>query len=468
MRKLIWRRLHEREEGATLVIVALCLVALIGMVVLVVDVGGLLLNRREMVNASDAAALSAAKTCAMDTSDDLYAGDQENAADSLATQNSSRANTGGQNIIDQSGCHTDKEGFVTVQYSADQKLFFAGVLGGGGSKPVTTKATAIWGPSGSGTPVPLTVYTNSFGSNCDVETLPPDSECYFWFDNSNFGSSRFGILDLRQWDGTNQSGWDVPGNTQSCGSGIGADTLSEWISGQGVAELDVNYPATTYVCIVTGTPENKVWGSLEDRKGQVLTFPINRCEETQPFVQQGGQVNASGSEVTCSTPPHKYDIIGFVDFQLEDVLTSAAEWGGTANTNCSKNNFDVKHNQTYLLTSIGGGNCPTTTPTGISNLSIDGKAPTDAGAQYTVDNPANPTLFTWTGPDGKVPVSFTWWINGKCGQPAPNSSAVCILVKTVKVRVGGGDPGGGSPLGNRQAVALCDPTIKDSCKPVLP
>ena len=35
------------------------------MVVLVVDVGGLLWNRRAMVNASDAAALAAAKSCVL-------------------------------------------------------------------------------------------------------------------------------------------------------------------------------------------------------------------------------------------------------------------------------------------------------------------------------------------------------------------------------------------------------------------
>ena len=58
-------RLHHDEEGVTAIIVALCLISLVGMLVLVVDVGGLLYRRREMVTGSDAAALAAAKTCAV-------------------------------------------------------------------------------------------------------------------------------------------------------------------------------------------------------------------------------------------------------------------------------------------------------------------------------------------------------------------------------------------------------------------
>ena len=473
MRDLIGRRSDPSGEGGvTMVIVALSLLALLGMVVLVVDVGGLLLNRREMVNASDAAALAAAKTCAVGPSVDVYGKDAEHAADVFALQNSPRAQTSGTNIIGHSTqstnpCNGQKMGYVTVRYTADQQLFFAGVLGAGASKPVTTQATAIWGPARTATPVPLTIYTQSLGSNCDVQTLPKDSECYFWFDNSNFGTSRFGILDLRPWDGTNKSGWDVPGNTQSCGQGIGASDLSKWVSGVGVSDLEVNYPATTYVCIVEGTPESQVWGSLEAREGQVLTFPINRCDTMVPG-QPGGQVANSGTEVPCSVAPHKYDIIGFVDFRLVQVLQSQGEWGGTSRTTCQVNNFSVTKNTTYPLYPQAGGGCPSSTPSGLVNLTIDGKAPTDAGAQYTVDSATNPTSFTWTGPDSppRVKIQYDWWQDGACGEPPGSSSAVCIRVQTVEVRVGGGSIGNGSDLGNVRAVRLCDPAVLTSCAPV--
>jgi Flp pilus assembly protein TadG len=472
MRKLIGRRLDpQHEDGVTLVIVALCLIALFGMLVLVVDVGGLLLNRREMVNASDAAALSAAKTCSIKASSDVYGSDPELAADTLAHDNSSTAQTSGQNIIQisQTPCTTQDHGYVTVRYTSNQQLFFAGVLTGGTTKPVTTQATAIWGPAGLATPVPLAIYTQSLGSNCNIKTLPTGSDCYFWFDNNNFGTSRFGILDLRPWNGTNASGWDVPKDTQSCGQGVGADTLSDWMTGAGVSELDVNYQEPTqdptYVCIIEGTPESKVWGSLEKREGDTLTFPINRCEVAPPFVEPGGQVTNDGTEVPCTTAPHKYDIIGFVDFQLVQVMQSQAEWGGTPLTNCQDNNFSVTHGQTYSLLKppVNGGQCPSTPPSGVINLTIDGKAP--SAGDYTVDDSAKPMAFTWTGADGKVKVSYDWWQNGACGQPPPSSSAVCLLVKTVEVRVGGKQPGHGSGLGNVRAVKLCDPAIPTSCDP---
>src|SRR3954470_2764520 len=106
MRKLILRRLHGDQSGVTMVIVALCLIALMGMLVLVVDVGGLLWNRRAMVNASDAAALAAAKSCVLPTGTgvgtDIYPAGitgAEQAADDYARENSSGADTPAQNII---------------------------------------------------------------------------------------------------------------------------------------------------------------------------------------------------------------------------------------------------------------------------------------------------------------------------------------------------------------------------------
>ena len=56
----------KREEGVVAVVVALCLVVLMGGVALTLDVGSLLYRRREMVNGADAAALAAAMECARD------------------------------------------------------------------------------------------------------------------------------------------------------------------------------------------------------------------------------------------------------------------------------------------------------------------------------------------------------------------------------------------------------------------
>src|SRR5213593_4218162 len=132
----------EGERGATVVIVALSLIAMFGMIVLVVDVGGLLWKRRELVNGSDAAALSAASTCSLPSTVDNRTA--EVAADELAGQNVTGLDpTTATNATVPAGlCHGTASGWVKVQYSQNQHLFFAPVLGFPNQNGVTTKAYA--------------------------------------------------------------------------------------------------------------------------------------------------------------------------------------------------------------------------------------------------------------------------------------------------------------------------------------
>ena len=109
------------ESGVTIVIVALALLALCGMLVLVVDVGGLLTLRRQMVTAADSAALAAAQSCAAD--EPAEASDQ---ADLLATQNQPDAT---QQDFSTTNCGTASEGSASVSYGAPKTLNFAPILG---------------------------------------------------------------------------------------------------------------------------------------------------------------------------------------------------------------------------------------------------------------------------------------------------------------------------------------------------
>jgi Flp pilus assembly protein TadG len=59
------RRLRVDEGGVVAVVVAICMIVLMGMLVLTVDLGRTVSIRRDMVNASDAAVLAAARTCAI-------------------------------------------------------------------------------------------------------------------------------------------------------------------------------------------------------------------------------------------------------------------------------------------------------------------------------------------------------------------------------------------------------------------
>ena len=120
--------MRRGEEGAVAVIVAIVLLVFVAAVALAVDVGGLMLHRRGLVNSSDSAALSAARTCARGGMDNL--GTPESAADHHALANSliTVGETLETNILEITTCG-DVGGHVTVGYTSLQKLFFAPVLG---------------------------------------------------------------------------------------------------------------------------------------------------------------------------------------------------------------------------------------------------------------------------------------------------------------------------------------------------
>ncbi len=478
MRKLIVRRLHGDESGVTLVIVALCLVSLIGMIVLVVDVGGLLLNRRAMVNASDAAALSAAKSCILPPSMDPQTPEQ--AADALAADNSGAADVSNpSNILQSSGCDTADTGYVTVQYEANQQLFFAGLFGQGQGH-VTTQATAIWGPAGAANPMPIVIYQNSF-QNCKFDAIDPTKTCYVWEDNNNVNDdqSSFGLLDLRT-DNPSQYGWDSDAGAGCTDPGSQVD---QWISNypdNSVGDLPLNYPNPTYVCRVNGMQQNS-WDDLDKLKGQTLFFPINRCDTVLPGNVGGQLLKNSTNEATCPQTPGQYDIIGYFAAILVNVYkpNDPAVQGGTGS--CSgvrtfpgpNNPFNVYS----MFEATQPSPCPSSAPDQITNVAVGkvkrndpGPAPV-LGTDYTVDtNPSDPSI-TWIalGPANEnqdYKVTFDWSTTGKCGvPPSGNNSGHCVILQPVEVQIGGSHPGGGIDS-NIRAYKLCDPTIVGSCSPV--
>jgi hypothetical protein len=420
-----------------MVIVVLTLIAMFGMIVLTVDVGQLLYKRRAMVNASDAAALAAAQSCAGLDDFDV----PETMANTFAVENVSVA-TGG--ITDMVGCDGPPFGHVSVQYGMSQDLFFAGVLGFGGPAAIQTEATAGWGPAGAANPLPIVVYAGDDQGNCDIEEgIGPDVSCYLWYDNDLFANSAFGFLNLCTESDPCQHGWDVSGGA-SCPN-VGASLRDDWINGNwdgGPNEL--NYPAPTYVCRVSGITSSN-WSALDGRVDEVLIFPVNDCTT---------HVDSGGNAIGCSSTeaPDKYNIVGFIALRLEAVHDSAAEWGGIPYSFCRRNNVVVTPNQVIPLSSMPGGQCPNgNVPSGVENLLVGGQPP---GAQYMYDD-LNKSI-TWTGPTGRVNVEFNWWLDGECGPPPGNSSAVCLKVVTVEARFDGTLPCPECPDFNVRAVRLCD------------
>jgi Flp pilus assembly protein TadG len=320
---------ERREQGAVAIIVAIMLVVFMAAVALAVDIGGLYLRRRELVNGSDAAAMSAARTCARQghTPVDPYIW-PEAAADHQVQLNAPITNAevaDPNNVTYQPPVCGDQYGHVTVQYTSQQSLYFAPVIGFAHTSPVTTTATASWG-LGSNNPVP-TVVSNLFApGTC---TMPPSGSphigdsCTLWFDNDALGGGNFTFLSL------NAAGWDVPMNSNCSGSQSGGtSTLTKWINGSLPASVVLNWRYPTYVCNDTGIrgvggkggPNSQVWSAFASLEGQTKDFPINweGCGTPSVPCAPPGSPIAQGT-VYQSGQIDKYDIVGFAAMRIDHV-----------------------------------------------------------------------------------------------------------------------------------------------------
>jgi len=416
------------ERGATVVIVALCLVALFAMLVLTVDVGGLLLKRRSMVNSADAAALAAAQACAGTEDSDV----PESIADSFAIDNTGDMIPENGGITEQVGCDGATAGYVTVRYSVPQDLFFVNVLGLADSASVGTEATAAWGAAGGhDAPMPIVLYMSTFQGDCDIADVDEGQTCYLWYDNDRFSGSTFGFMNLGLWD--------VDAGA-SC-SNSGASDRRDWIEGNWNGDqLEVNYPDPTYVCRDGGLNSSD-WAALETRIGDELVFPVN---DQDTAIYSGTQVE-------------KYNVIGFATMRLDDVL-SVQEGGGDSGA-CAAN-APMPTSSPLNLDSFGvAQGCFASAPDDVTNVRLSGGGVRASDWSY---DPLTRTV-TWLGSGNANPrVDFDWANDGVCGEVPGNSSAQCIVIEWVGARFGGSHPGSGADFGT-SAVRLCDRDITGSC-----
>ena len=409
------------ESGVTIVIVALALLALCGMLVLVIDVGGLLTLRRQMVTAADSAALAAAQSCAEDQP--AEASDQ---ADLLATQNQPEAT---QQDFSTTNCGTASEGSASVSYVAPKTLAFAPILGYEDEADVDAEATAIWGPTGGETPMPIEFSIDAAGLiPCVYQEI--GTECNYWWDNSNDhdlnSSSSWGFMNL-------STAGIAP--EESCPSS-GASDRADWINGTDKAPLSVQ-GTHTYVCVDSGHSSSSWMGALQAQVGKIKRFPVNDPE---------AMVRIPGKE--------KYAIIGFVALRVDAVLKGndpAAVGTAGASGRCSgSNSFAL--NSTFDVDNLA---CGTDTAT-ISNLTLESgngsrKVTHIEGTDYTFD--PNSHVITWfSAPRQNVSISFSWaqaGSAGKCGSRAPDPNAICLSASWQGVQVGGSLPGNGADFGMR-------------------
>lgn len=143
MQRLIRRLMHRAEDrGATVVLVALSMVVMVGFTALAVDVGALWSDKKQLQNGADAGALAIAQSCVQGS-----CGDVNTAADAFATANKLDGNATGTAMV--SG------NTVTVSTTSTRALWFAPVLGID-TADIPAQATARWAVQSGGQFLPLT------------------------------------------------------------------------------------------------------------------------------------------------------------------------------------------------------------------------------------------------------------------------------------------------------------------------
>jgi len=207
------RLLHD-ERGVAGFIVAITMVVLLGMVALSMDLGLMLVKRRGMVNANDAAALAAAISCAR--TDGQVAADAQ--SDALAKSNVSNAVRAADPVYTPS-CDAPA-GRVTVHYQGSQKLYFAPIVGVSSPKNVSFESTARWGPAGgAGGVLPLMVNEGRL-STCQIPGTLKGTECWFYVDNNALGNATWALMNVQPACGDGKYGWNV--STTVCPSKVTA------------------------------------------------------------------------------------------------------------------------------------------------------------------------------------------------------------------------------------------------------
>jgi Flp pilus assembly protein TadG len=499
---------HREEEGAVAVIVALLLVVFMAAVALTVDVGGLYLRRRALVNGSDAAALGAARTCARGVGNDSRFGSPEEAADFEVQANAPITDAEVDPITNityppAGGCAAPTQyGHLTVQYTSQQALYFAPVLGFNHESPVTTTATASWG-LGSNNPIPIVLTSAVSTGAC---TIPPlafptaGSTCSFWYDNDRLGGGNFAFLSL------NAAGWDVPQNSQCPASQAGGSSnLKNWINGSLPASVALNWTDPTYVCTETGirgvqnaslncpNPGNQgnqssVWEALECLAvvHAVRDFPINwegcgnpiaPCPPVAGAPSQGTVYTGSPGNPTID----KYDIIGFASMKVMDVVTPQEAQGQTTTTQqpWDTANYAYDASGITLNTILPAGSIVDYMWTGTHQ---QGQQTVQVGGRCTFttnqDTPAGPYTWQAFGGNGNGcpangdslnagqpnPLSITYPVTTTtytpCGPPPPgNSSAMCVILEYQHSTLDADFPPG---TDNNTIIRLCDLAF-DTC-----
>jgi hypothetical protein len=472
-RKLSARTRHflidpRDERGATVAIVAICMVALLGVAMLAVDGGRLYVERRREVLAADSAALAAALEFARNTAQcGTNEGPAMLQADMVAAQNVALPSKATR-VQFVTNC---AEATVTVTYKSHVDTPFAPVLGFANGRDVSATAVAKWGVAGGGHGTPL-MLRQKFVDDC-VKATP--LVCGAWLNDrpDKLGDAAWAFLNLRL-QGMPQWGWNVP-KTYSCPNVGTSDTdltaRVEWIQNGTSWLLPINDdPTPTYVCSTSGHSASS-FQVLTQQIGDVMQFPVNcpsPLEAPACASPTRGQIDKYGNP--CPPPcsqPDKYDIVSLVPFLLVNVLKGddPAAYGNPGTSlsgHCiATNKFTRKGAGTSLnVDTLPAPSCPggkTSTTLVPGNPFVYNTTPsspytncavTPAPCDYAFD-PATHVIkwtdFTKIPKKGlTVTVEFDWTVAGTtpvpgaCGYQESDPNAICLVVEWTGPVAGGG------------------------------
>lgn len=159
-------RRMRNQRGAIAVMVALMTVSLVGFTAIAVDIGALWLDRKELQNGADAAALALAQSCA----EGACEGDEHAMALDYAEGNKRDAKIDSV-VVQNPGLEGVQS--VTVTVTSNRAHWFAPVIGHD-SSDVAASATASWGRIGWAKVLPLAV------SDCAIAYVDDGSSVTFW------------------------------------------------------------------------------------------------------------------------------------------------------------------------------------------------------------------------------------------------------------------------------------------------
>jgi hypothetical protein len=275
-------KIHDSQKGAATVMVAVLMVALLGMAALAVDVGAMYSERAQLQNGADFSALAVADDCANGDCGDFMATGNE-----LANGNANDSSSGIAAITFPDANTVRVETNAREAGSGDDhfSLFFARVMGIDTAE-ITAVAEASWGPPNAGSTLPWTI------SECVFRKYLSPSQLAELDSTGNFTGDPTATHILLRYD---ENAPDYPGCAAQNGyqpGGFG------WLETDDGCAANIDIDAT-----VEGQPGNH--------------FPTDHaCDDLLATIMDQPELVPLFDSATNGGSNAEYTLVGFAAFQV--------------------------------------------------------------------------------------------------------------------------------------------------------